>query len=88
MSRIIFFLLPYISLGILENIILFAFGLHLGVTIVALTKHQESGQCNNQSNVLGYVILIWWMIWPVPNRNGLKARMKKLPPLKNTWENL
>lgn len=85
MTRLIFFFLPYISFGILENNILFAFFLHFGVATVALTKHQKFGQFNNQPNVFGYVILIWWII---PNRKGLKATIKKLPPLKNTWEKL
>lgn len=74
MARLIFFFVPYISLGILANIIFFAFFLHLGVTVVALTKHHKFGQCNSQSNRFEYVILICWIIWCVPKRKGLKAR--------------
>lgn len=84
-DQINFLLSPLLE--ILENVILFAFFLHLGVTIVALTKHQKFGQCKNQSNVLGYIILIWWILWPVSNSKGLKARVKNLPPLENTWRN-
>lgn len=63
MTRLIFFFLPYISLWILENSILFAFFLCLGVAVVALTKYQKFGQHNNHLNVSGYVILIWWIDW-------------------------
>ena len=84
MTRLLFFFLPYISLWILENSILFAFFLCLGVTVVALTKYEKFGQRNNQLNVFEYVILIWWIVWPVPSRKGLKAKVKELPPLKNT----
>lgn len=86
MARLIFFFLPYISLGILENIILFAFFLHLGVTMVALTKHQKFGQCNNQPNVFGYVILDY-MAYPKQERTEGQGQ-KNLAPLKNTWEKL
>lgn len=84
MMRLIFFFLTYISLWILEKIILFAFFLHLGVTVV-LTKYQKFGKCNNQLNVFVYVILIWWIIWPAPSRKGLKAKVKK-PHLWKTPE--
>lgn len=59
MTRLIFFFLPYISLWILENGILFAFFLRLSFTVVAVTKYQKFGQGNNQLKVFGYVILIW-----------------------------